>query len=408
IPKPQPGKQPPKETCPVCHREKSLRCLDAREPKGFMTNFSPEDFDGNFEWQPRSTRPTISFKSEHLPNPKMIANAAIIGAPSEDIYTINDHGGDGGFDFSTQVSYYGKSIEGAYVVASELRTSNNTNNQDKGLTTRGSTHRIALLARRKTDVLLVGIQQWPQGIFADPTTVTGRAAWYSLAFWLRLSAAVYLDIDPSELQAGFRTTIDPVTHQVIGQAFLADSLENGAGYCAHLAKEDIFPNLLQQLDPTQSQTLAAQWQDPGHESQCDSSCNACLRDYINLSYHSLLDWRLALDMAHLLANPQHPLDLQTPWGSRTNPWQRLMQGSQAPIPTLMGQLGYKTAVQLGSLTGYLKQGRSKKMRIFRHPLWTDEHPTWLESTAAAENSYPGYKISPGDPFLGLRRPGDLA
>ncbi|MEN9206175.1 MAG: hypothetical protein Q6K70_10260, partial [Thermostichales cyanobacterium DRC_bins_46] len=67
-----------------------------------------------------------------------------------------------------------------------------------------------------------------------------------------------------------------------------------------------------------------------------------------------------------------------------------------------------TAVQLGSLTGYLKQGRSKKMRIFRHPLWTDEHPTWLESTAAAENSYPGYKISPGDPFLGLRRPGDLA
>ncbi|MGF1574395.1 MAG: DEAD/DEAH box helicase [Cyanophyceae cyanobacterium] len=403
ISKPQSSKQSlKKETCPVCQKEKSLRCLDAREPKGFITDFRPEDFDGNFEWQPRSTRPSISIGS--LSDPNLVANASVIGA-SENIFSVNDHGGEGGFNFSTEVDYFGKPIKGAYVVASYL---NSSKDSEKGLSAQGSTYRIALLSRRKTDVLLVGILQWPQGIFSDPAKVTGRAAWYSLAFWLRLSAAIYLDIDPSELQAGFRTTQDPVTNQVIAQAFLADTLENGAGYCSHLAQSNVFPDFLRrQLDPEQTQALAVKWQDPKHQEVCDTSCNACLRDYTNLPYHSLLDWRLALDMAYLLNNPNHPLDLYTPWGSQPNPWQRLIQRSHAHIPTLMAQLGYTTEVQLGSLIGYVKQGKSKKIRIFRHPLWTDEHPTWIQSKTHTENTYPGYKIDSVDPFLGLRKPGDL-
>lgn len=73
------------------------------------------------------------------------------------------------------------------------------------VTGHGNAVRIALLSRRKTDILLIDINQWPEGIFADPTTVEGRAAWYSFAFWLRIAAGAHLDVDPQELQAGFRS-----------------------------------------------------------------------------------------------------------------------------------------------------------------------------------------------------------
>jgi hypothetical protein len=46
----------------------------------------------------------------------------------------------------------------------------------------GPTYRIALLSKRRTDVLLVSLKRWPPGVFADSTTVEGRAALYSFAF----------------------------------------------------------------------------------------------------------------------------------------------------------------------------------------------------------------------------------
>src|SRR5262249_3430289 len=50
------GQQPPRVSCPVCHRNE-MRVIDAREPKGFITDFRPDDFDGAFEWNARATRP---------------------------------------------------------------------------------------------------------------------------------------------------------------------------------------------------------------------------------------------------------------------------------------------------------------------------------------------------------------
>ena len=40
-----------------------LRVLDAREPKGFFTDFNPQDFDGQFEWNPRATRPSLGMQA---------------------------------------------------------------------------------------------------------------------------------------------------------------------------------------------------------------------------------------------------------------------------------------------------------------------------------------------------------
>ena len=63
---PAPGGQEPMLTqCPVCQQE-TFRSIDAREPKGFFTDLAPDDFEGSFEWNPRSTRPdTESPKPMH-------------------------------------------------------------------------------------------------------------------------------------------------------------------------------------------------------------------------------------------------------------------------------------------------------------------------------------------------------
>ena len=45
-----------------------------------------------------------------------------------------------------------------------------------------------------------------------------------------------------------------------------------------------------------------------HGVACKTSCHDCMRDYSNLAYHSILDWRLALDLARLALNPKAVID----------------------------------------------------------------------------------------------------
>ncbi|MEH2236915.1 DEAD/DEAH box helicase [Nostoc sp.] len=402
--KPHPGYQePPKDICPVCGVD-ALRCLDAREPKGFFTNLQPEDFDGQFEWQPNATRPSLSVNAQ-VGNIQRTLNASV-SAFNDHIISVNDNGGNGGFDFQNAL-IYGKPKPGAYAVSSD---------KNGPVTTSGTAYRVALLSRRKTDILLVNIEEWPTGIFADPTTVIGRAAWYSFAFWLRVAAATQLDVDAMELQAGFRSLEQ--NESVIGQAFLCDHLENGAGYCRFLEKPKEFKKLMDLANPNILSSIASKWINQPHGNVCDTSCNLCLRDYQNLAYHGLLDWRLALDMAQLVLSASSTIDLNSPWGSIPNPWSQLYQGINAPITATLQRLGYGLPTQFGTLTGYVHQNPKRQtILILRHPLWQDDHPEWIASeampsasfaNAKAQTPYCNYEVKPANPFLILRRPGDYA
>ena len=388
------GSQQAKVECPECH-EHELRCLDAREPKGFFTDLQPQDFDGQFEWQPRSTRPSLSVDAQ-VGSPASLLNASVY-AFNDNIISVNDNGGESGFDFQL-ASIFGRPEPGAYAVSPE---------NDKNVTTSGTKYRIALLSRRKTDVLLVNLNQWFTGVFANPTTVVGRAAWYSFAFWLRFAAASFLDVDALELQAGFRSLGQ--NGVIVGQAFLCDQLENGAGYCKHLAQTQVFQQLMAQANPSIPNSIASVWLNPQvHGGDCDTSCNLCLRDYQNLAYHGLLDWRLALDMARLVSKATSVVDLSSSWGNNNlpNPWLSLVQGA---VPATLQRLGYGSPTPFKTLTGYVHQNPKRQaILILRHPLWQDDHPEWIAALAEAQVQYPGYEVSDANPFMVLRRPGDYA
>jgi hypothetical protein len=386
------GQRSPTTPCPVCGVKDAMRYIDAREPKAFFTDLQPEDFDGQFEWQPRSTRPSLSIGA-NVGTLASVLNASV-SAFNDNIISVNDNGGEGGFDFFHQATVFGRQKPGAYAVSSD---------PNSPIGTSGLAYRVALLSRRKTDILLVNLVQWPNGIFANPTTVEGRAAWYSFAFWLRVAAASLLDVDALELQAGFRSLEQ--NGAIIGQAFLCDQLENGAGYCRFLAQQNEFQQLMDRADPTIPGSIASQWMNPqAHESECDTSCNLCLRDYQNLAYHGLLDWRLALDMARLVSNPASAIDLNSSWGNFQNPWLNLVQG---PIPAALQRLGYGGSVPFGTLTGYVHQNaRRRTIKMIRHPLWNDDHPEWIAAVVIARSQYPGYQVEAVNPFMILRRPGD--
>ena len=249
------------------------------------------------------------------------------------------------------------------------------------------------------------MRKWPEGIFASPTEVKGRAAWYSFSFFLQTAAAAALDIDTTELDAGFRATKENDT--TVGQAFLSDKLENGAGYCRWFGEPGHFQDLLDQAKLDDSESLAKMWMKSFHKPKCDTSCNACLRDFYNLPYHGLLDWRLALDMVRLATSSTAIIDLVSPWGQSKNPWRILLQGDNAPVPATMHRLGYDLE-DFGNLRGYVKQrGRVKKIWIECHPLWTKEHPSYSAAVEDAERQYPRYQVDPMNPFIALRRPSGL-
>lgn len=378
--------------CPVCH-QKSLRSLDAREPKGFFTDLTPQDYDGQFEWQPRSTRPTVSINSP-AGNPVSVLNANV-STVSDHIISVNDNGGKGGFDFQN-ASVFSKPRSGAYVVRDSIA-------EGDRVSASGQTYKVALLSRRRTDILLVNVADWAEGVFADPMTIEGRASWYSFAFWLRIAASAYLDVDPQELQAGFRTVA--LNGKVVGEGFLCDSLENGAGYCNFLANPKQFQSVMTQANISKIGTIADRWLNPqGHGRNCDTSCNDCLRDYRNLAYHGLLDWRLALDMARLVTDPKTRIDMVSNWDSFSNPWQSLVNGA---ISATFQRLGYQAPSQFGSLTGFVKKHKnSKEIRIMRHPLWQDTHPEWIAAVEDANQQYPNYAVNSANPMIALRRPGD--
>src|SRR5262249_34319740 len=156
---------------------------------------------------------------------------------------------------------------------------------------------------KPTDVLVLGIASWPVGINALPIRVEGRAALYSLGFLIRRAAAVTLDIHERELKVGLRVMQDP-NGQVVGQIFLSDSLENGAGYRSYFGTPAEAEQLMRFIVGQTSQTFYGPMVahldahgNPAHASLCRTSCPDCLRDFSNLAYHNILDWRLGLDLA---------------------------------------------------------------------------------------------------------------
>lgn len=274
--------------CPTCGSSESdgtYRVTTVAEPRGFRTNFrEPEDYDGTFEFTPRSGHARLSV-ADTLTEGQFGRLSIRYGKAR--VLVVNDAGGA---DFRLVRAGNHDGLLSLDLLNDQLRS------RELGLprapADTSAVQPMALGAWAITDALLVGVHNIPVHLDLDPTLLDARAAWTSFGFLLRAAASRLLDVEPNELRVGVFPQPDD-DGGVTGAAFLADSLDNGAGYATYLGDH---PELLLAAARDLAQDYLAHADSP---DGCDSSCYRCLRDYSNTAYHPLLDWRLAVDLLSL-------------------------------------------------------------------------------------------------------------
>lgn len=195
----------------------------------------------------------------------------------------------------------------------------------------------------------------------------GLAAIYSFAEALRRGAQAELDIDPDELTVGLQTRRSDDGTQTAA-VYVADTLENGAGYALELAGSRIGAVLDQIHD-----LGGGQWTVAAH-AECDGSCPDCLRSWDNRHLHPLLDWRLALDVTDLALGRDLSLDR----------WFAQVPRAIEAFGASFGAMAEPYEVEI--IEGVHVLNHENRAVVIGHPLWSrrPSHHTVLQEKVASE------------------------
>ncbi len=331
------------DSCSVCGASgDDFRAMDVAQPLGFRTSYWPRDYNGRRGYRSFATRPRLAvtpgLQWQSLGNVQFAGGKATL-------VSVNDNRGRG-FRFAD----YGKSAPysfGEGLISLDLV-------ENVGVAARAGMSKLRELqphreltvsfgSIRTTDVLRLSAGELPDGVQADVVkSLAARSAWVSLAFLLRNSAARLLDVGVDELV----TEISPrqLDGSVVGEVFLADRLENGAGYATWLTRH---------LDELLAAATAETERHREHAaSGCDGSCYDCLRDYSNSAYHPLLDWYLASEALNLLTGKDLSLD--------ADPW-------SAAVRSYGNAFGWNTVSEVSGAR-LLMSNRDGKAMVVAHPL----------------------------------------
>lgn len=257
--------------------------------------------------------------------------------------------------------------------------------------------RIALAAGKTTEVLRIAPKRVPRGLTLDPASGRGavRAGIISAAFLIQRLLADRLDIDPEEIEVASIARKPLDQRHWVAEIILSDRLPNGAGF-TWWASENFDEILKEACFPSRPGSYSELIQSSGHSS-CDSSCYVCLKVYRNMTYHGLLDWRLAVSYLKVLYNASYLAGLDGKFDSpELSGWLPLAEKTR---DLFIKYFGYAPA-RFGMLPGFIA---NRRRFIVIHPLWDTNVPTGVLARAIAEagGTPDGYINT----FNLLRRPG---
>lgn len=201
---------------------------------------------------------------------------------------------------------------------------------------------------------------------------SARAAIASFAELAKLALATELDIDPGEFRTGRQRYLSRTggTEVQTEQVFVADTLENGAGYSRWASR----PSNMERALTRMARDLTHKWEDPAHANECDRSCPDCLRSYANRFIHGMLDWRLALDMCDLVLGKE--LDLS-----------RWLEGPEDRAAQAFKELCDATgvALEVDYADGLTALVSGERALVLGHPLWHTREGLWQPRQYGARN-----------------------
>jgi DEAD/DEAH box helicase domain-containing protein len=333
------------EGCKVC--SDPAEPFDLYQPKGFMAHYRARDYDGQRSRGPALPPPVMAF--EPVYDEDRACGPVRLAFREGAVAVVNDNKGRF-FDFHRKAPHM------VVVKDPSLYSDENIPKELERFVDGQQAGRGAIGAVLSTDVLSFyfhGMQgAGANGILDVRGQPSAQPALVSFAEFIKLAVAFQLDVSPDE----FRVGRQPMSAGGIRteQVFLADALENGAGYARQAS---VTANFRAWLEAHYERELA-RWSDPRHARDCDRSCPDCLRNYGNRFSHGLLDWRLALDLAGLALD--EPLDLG-----------RWINGPNDPVIRAFAaycrDTGFEVAVENhASLPCIVHDG---KAIIAGHPLW---------------------------------------
>ncbi len=342
--------------CPACGGK--ISCVPLYQPLGFRTLYQFRDYDDLSEGMG-----SVSFPQLAIPpgsGERSIVGAMVVErwADPVRVIQINDNRGS--------LFPLVRQRDGTVVCDDEALYSNSPKFDTEG------TSRIdpaAIGEVRPTDVVTLSLEQVALhgGVVPTATSLVpaGLSAMWSFAEIVCRGCQVALDLQSDELQAGLQPVRvgDFETRRV----FLADRLENGAGYAPELAQE---ANLKEVLSGILGE-LASSYEAPEH-AECADSCPNCLRSWDNRRLHGALDWRLALDVVALAAGESLPTERWLRRGrDLTNLFVRAYEQS---IPCRVEAAGGLHAIVTED---------SNSAVILGHPLWIHDARYFNEVQAEA-------------------------
>lgn len=335
-----------REQCPACGGQ--TEPFDLFQPKGFLAHHTKLDNDGERQRGATIGEPILSANVDYDAATVSLGAARFLLTDREPLTLVNDNSGQL-FDILVRPD------NTALVTDPSLYR--DTDQISFASATQGAVLRGAIGAVFRTDILSLLVRGGPgvgwNGILDVQGMASASAALASLGEVLRMAAATYLDIDPSEFKLGQQKIRLP-EGIVTQQLFLADALENGAGYARRLHDSDRLRAMFSHYIEVVSET----WHRKDHQ-RCDASCPDCLRNYGNRMVHHLLDWRLALDMAGLLLD--QPLDLDT--------WRPIATSAAARFRRVCETAGVEASLEDQGLPAVVRHGPDRRVLVLSHPLW---------------------------------------
>ncbi|WP_367331264.1 DEAD/DEAH box helicase [Sphingobacterium multivorum] len=300
------SKEPNKFLCKVCDGE--LKPFPAISPLGFYVEEGEiKDFDGRFEFNARSGEVQLDPDSNLKLSKNIIGNIWLYNNAEPDsglVHIINDNGGN-----LFKLGKYrkerknGSGYDSIWVSKEAFvnRRVNVSEEQD-----------YALISTKQTGVLTLTINDFGNNNEFRYNSIYQKSAFLSWGYLIRKSVCTVLDIETNELQIGYRISPNTKKHEV----FIVETAVNGAGYCGYLngdsdyeiAKKVFLDQLSSEGEDTVYEYLISETHD-----ECTASCYDCLRDYYNQNHHSLLNWRLALDLAQLARDSSVELNFSQPY-----------------------------------------------------------------------------------------------
>lgn len=370
-------------------------------PNNYITDFQPRDSEDD---RPIFTQraPSIVENAADEDDRNTVLNASMIFANQCMTWKINDNEGEG---FNGGYRQWGQRNP---LYLWEL----NANGQRPNNTLPDEVSTVSIACCKSTNVLHIGFNKLNDALTTDafgedPNNHKGKstaikAAFHSAAFIIQRSLADMLDIDPEEVEIAAlqKTKVQQGGTEIdSAEIILNDQLVNGSGFVKHLYDADLEailsplsesknPNGFKKAEPNGVDFIQSLF-DEDHIKECNDSCYKCLKVFLNMSFHPVLDWRLGICLLRMMSNKDYACgadglfngypeftyflgDKKVTWLDYCKQLAEDFKTNYLPNYTVANSDDNNNGLW------YLSKGNQKLVIV--HPLWNTERPTgWLKN-----------------------------